>query len=287
MGQYVKLVRPQQWVKNLFLFAPLFFTFEYSFVDLIQVTAGFILFSFAASALYAFNDILDKEEDQKHPEKKQRPVSSGQIGVRSASILSIILLVLSLGGAAFLSSEFLFILVVYVLMNIAYTIKLKHISILDISLISIGFVLRIFAGAELVDVAPTNWIVLVTFLLALFLALAKRRDDVLLVDEGLKTRKNVDGYNLEMINAGMVFMAGVTTVAYIMYTLSDDVTQRLESSNTYLTSFFVIVGILRYMQITFVENRSGNPASILINDLFLKLIILGWLSSFLIIHFWI
>lgn len=287
MGYYIKLVRPQQWVKNLFIFAPLFFTFEYTFGGIILVLAGFILFSFAASALYAFNDILDKEEDQKHPEKKHRPISSGQISARSASILSIVLLIVSLVGAAFLSTDFFSILLIYVLMNIAYSIKLKHISILDISLISIGFVLRIFAGAALVNVEPTNWIVLVTFLLALFLALAKRRDDVLLVDEGLKTRKNVDGYNLEMINAGMVFMAGVTTVAYIMYTLSDDVIARLDSSNTYLTSFFVIVGILRYMQITFVENRSGNPTSILLNDLFLKLIILGWLSSFLIIHSWI
>lgn len=285
MGYYVKLMRPQQWVKNLFLFAPLFFTFEYTLDSFLRVFLGFLLFSLAASALYALNDILDLKEDQKHPEKKHRPLSSGQISVRSAGILSIVLAVFSLAGAAFLSTYFLYILLIYILMNIAYSLKLKHISILDISLISIGFVLRIFAGAELINVVPTNWIVLVTFLLALFLALAKRRDDVLLVDKGLKTRKNVDGYNLEMINAGMVFMAGVTTVAYIMYTLSDDVLHRLGSSNVYLTSFFVIVGILRYMQITFVENRSGNPAFLVINDLFLKLIILGWLSTFLIIYY--
>jgi 4-hydroxybenzoate polyprenyltransferase len=278
-------MRPQQWVKNLFLFAPLFFSFEYSVAQFVQVFAGFILFSLAASALYSLNDILDREEDRYHPEKKNRPIASGKIDIRSAIFLTVALLTISLTGAALLSKGFLYILLIYVLMNIAYSVKLKHISILDISLISIGFVLRIFAGAELVDIIPTNWIVLVTFLLALFLALAKRRDDVLLVDEGLKTRKNVDGYNLEMINAGMVFMAGVTTVAYIMYTLSEDVISRLGSEDVYLTSFFVIVGILRYMQITFVENRSSNPASLLIHDLFLKLIIVSWLSTFLIIHF--
>lgn len=285
MGYYVKLMRPQQWVKNLFLFAPLFFSFKYSVAQFVQVFAGFILFSLAASALYSLNDILDREEDRYHPEKKNRPIASGKIDIRSAIILTVALLTISLTSAALLSKGFLYILLIYVLMNIAYSVKLKHISILDISLISIGFVLRIFAGAELVDIIPTNWIVLVTFLLALFLALAKRRDDVLLVDEGLKTRKNVDGYNLEMINAGMVFMAGVTTVAYIMYTLSEDVISRLGSEDVYLTSFFVIVGILRYMQITFVENRSSNPASLLIHDLFLKLIIIAWLSTFLIIHF--
>lgn len=285
MGYYVKLMRPQQWVKNLFLFAPLFFSFEYSVAQFVQVFAGFILFSLAASALYSLNDILDREEDRYHPKKKNRPIASGKIDIRSAIILTVALLTISLTGAALLSKGFLYILLIYVLMNIAYSVKLKQISILDITLISIGFVLRIFAGAELVDIIPTNWIVLVTFLLALFLALAKRRDDVLLVDEGLKTRKNLDGYNLEMINAGMVFMAGVTTVAYIMYTLSEDVISRLGSEDVYLTSFFVIVGILRYMQITFVENRSSNPASLLIHDLFLKLIIIAWLSTFLIIHF--
>jgi 4-hydroxybenzoate polyprenyltransferase len=285
MGYYVKLMRPQQWVKNLFLFAPMFFSFQYSVGEFLRVCAGFILFSMATSALYSFNDVLDREEDRRHPEKKYRPVASGKIGVRSAIIFMIVLLTISLSGAAFLSEGFLYILLLYVLMNIAYSFKLKHISILDISLISIGFVLRIFAGAELVDVTPTNWIVLVTFLLALFLAFAKRRDDVLLVDEGLRTRKNINGYNLEMINAGMVFMAGVTTVAYIMYTLSDEVINRLGSSDVYFTSFFVILGILRYMQITFVENRSSNPAFLLIHDLFLKIIIVSWLATFLIIYF--
>lgn len=285
MGYYVKLMRPQQWVKNLFLFAPLFFSFQYSVAQFVQVFAGFILFSLAASALYSFNDILDREEDRLHPEKKNRPVASGKIEVRSAIILMIVLLTISLSAAALLSVGFLNILLLYVLMNIAYSVKLKHISILDISLISIGFVLRIFAGAELVDIIPTNWIVLVTFLLALFLALSKRRDDVLLVDEGLRTRKNVDGYNLEMINAGMVFMAGVTTVAYIMYTLSDDVISRLGSEDVYLTSFFVIVGILRYMQITFVEKASGNPSETLLKDLFLQLIILCWILSYIWLYF--
>ena len=287
MGYYVKIVRPHQWIKNFFLFAPLFFSFQYSAYKILQVTLGFLLFSFAASGLYILNDIFDRKEDQHHPEKKQRPLAAGHIGVNTAIVIMGILLLLSLAGAYMLSIGFLNILLLYIIMNIAYSLKLKQVSILDITLIAIGFVLRIYAGAEIIDVTPTHWIVLVTFLLALFLGLAKRRDDVLLENTGLKTRKNVDGYNLEMINAGMVFMAGVTTVAYIMYTLSEDVINRLDSSSIYLTSVFVIIGILRYMQITFVENRSGNPTYIVIKDSFLQLVIISWLASFLIFYYWV
>ena len=282
MIHYVKLMRPQQWIKNLFLFAPLFFSFQYSPENIAAVFGGFILFSLASSGLYSINDVFDLEEDRQHPEKKDRPVAAGKIGTRSAVFFAIVLLILALIGAALLDTSFLMVLGIYVIMILAYSLKLKQISILDITLIAGGFVLRIYAGAELIDVTPTNWIVLVTFLLALFLALAKRRDDVLLGDDGIKTRKNADGYNLEMINAGMVFMAGVTTVAYIMYTMSEDVIDRLDSENIYLTSGFVVIGILRYMQITFVENRSGNPTYLVIKDIFLQVTIICWLISFLI-----
>ena len=180
MGYYVKLVRPHQWIKNFFLFAPLFFSFQYSAYKILQVTLGFLLFSFAASGLYILNDIFDRKEDQHHPEKKQRPLAAGHIGVNTAIVIMGILLLLSLAGAYMLSIGFLNILLLYIIMNIAYSLKLKQVSILDITLIAIGFVLRIYAGAEIIDVTPTHWIVLVTFLLALFLGLAKRRDDVLL-----------------------------------------------------------------------------------------------------------
>lgn len=278
-------MRPQQWIKNLFLFAPLFFSFQYSPENIATVFGGFILFSLASSGLYSINDVFDREEDRQHPEKKYRPVAAGKLSTRSAVIFAILLLTVALSGAALLDTTFLTVLGIYVIMILTYSLKLKQISILDITLIAVGFVLRIYAGAELIDVTPTNWIVLVTFLLALFLALAKRRDDVLLGDDGIKTRKNADGYNLEMINAGMVFMAGVTTVAYIMYTMSEDVIDRLASENIYLTSGFVVIGILRYMQITFVENRSGNPTYLVIKDIFLQVTIICWLISFLIFYF--
>jgi len=143
--------------------------------------------------------------------------------------------------------------------------------------------LRILAGAFLIQLSPSTWIVLVTFLLALFLALAKRRDDCLLAREGKKTRKNIDGYNLEMVNASMTLMAGVTIVAYIMYTVSPEVIVRLGTHNLYLTSFFVILGIMRYMQVTFVEQNSGSPTKLILKDRFLQLVLVGWIVSFYII----
>lgn len=173
------------------------------------------------------------------------------------------------------------VLLIYFFLNILYSIKLKHISILDIFIIATGFVLRLFAGSVVTDVELSMWIILLTFLLAIFLALAKRRDDVLLSLGGQETRKNIDGYNLEFVNASMVLMAGVVILSYIMYTISPEVTQRLNSNYLYLTSFFVILGVLRYMQITFVEQDSASPTKILIKDRFLKVTIILWLISFI------
>jgi 4-hydroxybenzoate polyprenyltransferase len=168
-------------------------------------------------------------------------------------------------------------------MNLLYSFGLKHIPILDINIIAIGFVLRLLMGSAAGgDALPLSmWIVLITFLLALFLALAKRRDDVLLAEEGKKVRKSIDGYNLEFINGAMMIMASVTIVFYISYTITEGVT-RFQTDKLYFTVFFVILGIMRYMQITFVEKKSGSPTKILLRDIFLQITILGWLVSFVL-----
>jgi 4-hydroxybenzoate polyprenyltransferase len=195
----------------------------------------------------------------------------------------LILSTTSLGISLLFNTELFTVLLIYFLLNIAYTLKLKHIAILDIFIIASGFVLRLFAGSSVTEIPLSMWIILMTFLLALFLALAKRRDDVLLSLEGQETRKNIDGYNLEFVNASMVLMAGVVIVSYLMYTISPEVEGRLGTEHLYLTSFFVILGIFRYMQITFVEEDSGSPTKVVIRDKFLKLTILFWLISFIAI----
>lgn len=277
------LLRPNQWLKNLFLFAPWFFSFQFNWQQFPELLIGFVLFSLAASSIYVLNDYMDIEEDRQHPTKCKRPLASGAISKAQGLTLMLSLWAVVVIGSWHLSVQFLSIILGYVALNILYSLKLKHIPILDISIIAVGFVLRVFAGAVLISNEPSMWIILVTFLLALFLALAKRRDDCLLALQGKATRKNIDGYNLELVNAAMVLMSAVTLVSYLMYTVSPEVVERLGSQYVYLTAFFVILGVLRYMQLTFVEENSGSPTKLLMKDRFLQLTILGWLCSFYLI----
>jgi len=281
----IQVLRPHQWVKNFFIAAPMFFAFMITPHNVLLVVVGIAIFSLCASAVYVFNDIYDVAEDRQHPEKRKRPIASGQISIKFAWVLAFVLFSVSITVAYFFNINFLIILIVYVAINIFYTVVLKHIAIVDITIIAIGFVLRLFAGASIINVQTSMWIVLVTFWLALFLALAKRRDEYLHYINGKKVRKNIDGYNLEMINAGMVLLATITVVAYIMYSVTPAVMERMGSDKLYLTSIFVVVGILRYMQLTFVFEKSGNPTDVLLTDRFLQMVIALWLLSFYVIHF--
>jgi len=284
MKNIIQLLRPHQWVKNFFIAAPMFFAFMITLHNVLLVVAGIAIFSLCASAVYVFNDIYDVVEDRQHPEKRKRPIASGQISIKFAWLLAFVLFSVSITVAYFFNINFFIILIVYVAINIFYTMVLKHIAIVDITIIAIGFVLRLFAGASIINVQTSMWIVLVTFWLALFLALAKRRDEYLHYINGKKVRKNIDGYNLEMINAGMVLLATITVVAYIMYSVTPAVMERMGSDKLYLTSIFVVVGILRYMQLTFVYEKSGNPTDVLLTDRFLQMVIALWLLSFYVIH---
>ncbi len=283
MNEIIKLLRPYQYIKNVFIFAPLLFSFSTDMVLILKTVLTFVLFSLVASSIYIFNDLMDIKEDQKHPHKKFRPLALGTITKSKAVQLIALLSIIPLLIALLFNIKLFTILLLYFSLNILYSVQLKHFSIVDIFMIAIGFVMRLFAGAAVVDVELSMWIIIMTFLLALFLALAKRRDDVLLSLEGKETRKNIDGYNLEFVNAGMVLMAGVIIVSYVFYTVSDDVIARLHTPHLYLSGFFVILGIMRYMQITFVEERSGNPSKIVLSDPFLQVTIVLWLLSFYMI----
>jgi 4-hydroxybenzoate polyprenyltransferase len=280
-AQIIKLIRPHQYIKNLFIIAPLFFAGAITDQQaLIASLLAFVFFSISASAIYVLNDLKDVNEDRLHPVKRDRPIASGRISIPQAWILFSALLALGLLGAYWLSEMLFYIVLLYVMLNVLYSLGLKHISIVDIAIIAFGFVLRILAGSAVIQIPPSMWIILMTFLLALFLALAKRRDDVLLATQGKQTRKNIDGYNLEFVNAAMVIMSSVVTVSYIFYTISDEVQMRLQTEYLYLTVIFVILGIMRYMQITFVENNSGSPTKIVLKDRFLQITIVLWAASF-------
>ena len=273
-------MRVHQYIKNLFVFAPMLFSFHYTSESIVSTIIAFILFSLLASSVYIFNDIMDIEEDKNHPTKRFRPLASGMIDKKYAIIMICILAIPSLVLGFFVNTQLAGILSSYFLLNFIYSIKLKHIAIVDIFIIASGFVLRLFAGAVVIEVHLSIWLIIMTFLLALFLALAKRRDDVLLASEGKATRKNIDGYNLEFVNSAMGLMSAVIIVSYILYTISEEVIDRLGTPYLYLTTLFVILGIMRFMQITFVENASGSPANILLKDRFMQISILLWLALF-------
>lgn len=282
MKHVLKLIRPHQYIKNLFIFLPLFFALKVTHVDLlIPALWAFAAFSLTASAVYVFNDYLDIEEDRQHPKKKSRPLASGEVSKTQARGLMAGLAVTGLGLMAWIDLTAFYVLTGYVILNLAYTLRLKHVAVIDVAIISLGFVLRLFVGSFVTGVPLSMWIVVMTFLLALFLALAKRRDDVLIyLETGRKMRKVIDGYNLKFLDSAMVMMASVVIVAYTLYTISADVMNRLHSEYLYLTVIFVILGILRYMQIAFVEEDSGSPTRLMLKDRFLLIVVIGWLATF-------
>ena len=176
------------------------------------------------------------------------------------------------------------VILFYWLLNLAYCAKLKQFAIIDVCIVAFGFVLRLLAGGFATDVMLSKWIVLMTFLLTLFMSFAKRRDDVLLMEEtGKAPRKNTIRYNLTFINQAITITASVTLVCYIMYTVSPEVIKNFHTENLYLTSIFVLVGLLRYIQIAVVDEKSGNPTKIIQKDHFTQLIVLAWLLAFILI----
>lgn len=275
-------MRPHQYVKNIFILMPLFFALKITDVALFtDAFIALIAFSLSASAIYTLNDYHDIEEDKEHPQKRHRPLASGAISKPQAIGIMITLFIAGFSLMTFLSLEATMILTAYVILNITYSFYLKHISIIDVTTIAIGFVLRLFVGSAVTGIHLSMWIVIMTFLLALFMALAKRRDDVLIYEStGKKMRKAIDGYNLQFLDTAMAIMASIVIVAYIMYTTSTEVVARIDSQYLYLTALFVIIGIMRYLKIAFVLKDSGSPTKIVLKDRFTQLILLAWIVSF-------
>ena len=282
MSQYISLMRPKHWIKNSFIFLPLFFSGDLFHIDkILACFAGFIAFSFIASSIYIINDYMDIEADKKHPTKCLRPLASGAISKKSAITLFIACVALGITTAAFIKLKFLFVLMIYFTMNLGYSFGLKNISVLDIVLVAMGFVLRIKAGGVIAYIGISQWLMIMVFLLAMFMAIAKRRDDVLIkLDSGLDMRKAIKGYNLEFLNAMLSLFTGIIIIAYLMYTISPEVMQHWNTYRLYYTTIFVIVGLMRYLQITFIEKDSGSPTDLLYKDKFLQVTLVLWIVSF-------
>lgn len=282
-------MRPQQWLKNVFIFVPLFFSQHLLDAKcLLPAVVVFFAFSFAASGVYCFNDTNDVAADRKHPRKCKRPVASGAVSKKMAFALMFLLFVASFLLVLFLPKAEAMsvsgVIIVYILLNIAYSLWLKRYALVDMLVISLLFVLRILAGGLCADIWISQWIVLMTFLLALFLVLAKRRDDVVIFEKtGVMVRESIKHYSLSFINYAIVVVASVTIVCYIMYTVSDDVEMRMHTQYLYTTTIFVLAGILRYLQLTVVNVKSGSPTKVLLKDTFIQLCVLGWITFYFLL----
>lgn len=286
----LKLIRPHQWLKNVFVMIPMFF--GGSLLDVSDVIASlvtFLAFSLIASSVYCFNDIIDVEADRRHPVKCRRPVASGAVSVRLAWMLMGLMLLLSaavlcLFGSVERMLHVGAVILIYYVLNLLYCARLKQYAIVDVCIIAFGFVLRVLAGGFATDIALSKWLVLMTFLLTLFLSFAKRRDDVLRMNEtGEPPRKNTIRYNLTFINQAITITASVTLVCYIMYTVSPEVVSRFHSDMLYLTTVFVLLGLLRYIQIAVVDKKSGDPTKVMLRDRFTQCVVLFWALTFLIL----
>ena len=279
---YLKLLRIRQYAKNFFIFLPLFFALKIFDVPLfLKALLAFAGFCLIASAVYIINDYKDRIEDANHPIKKFRPIASGKVSPPMALMIMVFVLTAGMMIQAFVGIPVLVLSAIYFLMNLAYSFGLKKIAIIDVFIVAMGFSIRVFVGGSATGIYLSPWIVVMTFLLALFMALGKRRDDFNLTDElGVKIRKSVDGYNLKLLDYSMVLMAAVTLVSYLLYTLSTEVETKFKTTNLYYTSFFVLLGVMRYMQITFVEKKSGSPTDIFLKDRLIQISILGWIILF-------
>lgn len=282
---YLRLLRPAQWIKNFFVFAPILFGGALFDIEaLLKGIVTFFAFSFAASSIYCFNDIYDVADDRRHPEKRHRPIASGVVSVPQAYTLMFVMLALGVATSLLVGASALLVILFYWCLNLAYCAKLKQFAIIDVCVVAFGFVLRMLAGGEATDIGLSKWIVLMTFLITLFMSFAKRRDDVLRMEKtGEAPRKNTIRYNSTFLDQALTITASVTLVCYIMYTVSPDVTARFNSDYLYLTSIFVLVGLLRYIQIAVVDKRSGNPTKVILHDRFIQLDVLAWIVAFVLI----
>ena len=286
MKHYILLLRPLQWIKNGFVFAPVFFSTNLLkpafFWPTLVVFASFCLIS---SAIYCFNDLRDMDADRLHPKKCKRPIASGAVSIKSGCVMMLLCTIGALLLIPFTQSSntpYLYMIIGgYWLMNIAYCLKLKQYAILDVTIIAIGFVMRIMAGGLVTDIWISHWLILMTFLVTLFLALSKRNDDYRIYEQtGTKPRVSITGYNKTFINEATAIIASITMVCYIMYTMSPEVIERMGTRYVYLTSGWVLAGLLRYLQNMIVYGLSGSPTKSLVKDHFIQICIIGWIASF-------
>jgi 4-hydroxybenzoate polyprenyltransferase len=288
LRELFKSLRPQQWLKNFFIFAPLIFSeniFDRSMF--LQVLLAFGIFCLLSGALYILNDLKDLEEDRLHPIKSKRPLARGDLKKRQAVATFVILSFISLVLAEVVNTDFLWICLIYFILQIAYSFALKHVVILDVFIVASGFFLRVIAGAVAIRVQISPWLLVCTTFLALFLALSKRRHEIILLGaDAMNHRRILNEYSPYLLDQMISVVTASTVIAYCLYTISGDTIEKFGTNKLILTVPFVLYGIFRYLYLIHHKAEGGTPETLILKDRPLLLDIFLWIvSAALIIYF--
>lgn len=274
-------MRPQEWAKNLLVFSGVIFSKSLTDINNLWVSLlGFAVFCAASSCIYLLNDLCDLDADREHPVKRNRPMASGRLNVTVARIAMFGLFLTAAIGSFALNRSFAFVVSVYLLICIAYSLRLKDIVILDVILIASGFVLRAVSGAVLINVAPSEWLVLCTSMVALLIGFGKRRHELVLLEENAGShRRSLNDYSIDFLNSIMNICAGAAVVTYALYTRADETITRVGSNAMLITIPFVVYGVFRYLFLIYKRQAGGDPVQILLHDRPTLLNILLWIVT--------
>jgi 4-hydroxybenzoate polyprenyltransferase len=278
-------MRPAQWTKNLFVFAALIFAQKFfSAPLLLKSSAAVLVFCLISGGLYILNDLRDREEDRAHPKKSQRPIARGDISPSAALAAFVLLTGGSLVAAFFLSRNFFIAAAFYFFLQLAYSLKLKQVVILDIFVIAAGFVIRVVSGGLVIDVPISSWLLICTTLLALFLAMSKRRHElVLLEDRATDHRPILKEYSPYLLDQMISVVTASTLIAYCLYTISAETVQKFGTGHLVWTSGFVLYGIFRYLYLVHQKGKGGSPEELVLQDKPLLLNIVLWIGAVILI----
>jgi len=277
----IKTLRPKQWVKNLFVFAPLVFSVKlFDLHSIILATKAFFSFCFISGALYTLNDLFDIKEDRLHPVKRLRPLASGRLTKSAAIAIIIISAAIGLALAFSLNRNFLLIILGYLLLQVLYSSWLKHVVIIDIFVVATGFLLRVIAGAVAIRVEISSWILICTILLALFLSMTKRRHEFFLLPGNATAHRLIlKEYNPYLLDQMISVVTASTLIAYCLYTVSEETVAKFHTRNLILTTPFVLYGIFRYLYLVHQKNQGSTPEELVLKDKPLLADIILWIIS--------
>ena len=279
MKNYIKILHIKHWTKNGFVIAPMIFSFNFLSWELIPKTIyAFFAFSLSSSFIYILNNIIDREKDVKHPVKKNRPIASGRIPVKNAIIIAIFILIPSAGFSILCNSQVILVILCYIIINLLYSFKLKEIPILDVIIVSTGFLLRLLAGSFAIGVISSDWILLTTFFLALFMCFSKRRSEYLVLKKDREKHRLVFSvYNLKLLEIYIYISASMAIISYALYAIDPVTTVRFGTGRMVYTVPLVVMGIFRYIMVTFHNKEEGDPVEIVLKDKIILAITFTWI----------